>query len=169
MADVTVTGRAGDPHETEADTLVVPVFEGESLDDPTLQALVDSGEAKPGLRKLAVTHVDGRRIVLVGVGKRDELDHEKARVAAAVAAARAQELGARSLAWAAPAGEGVAGAVVEGTLLATYRFDRFKSKKESDDDAGVQSVEIASADGVDVEEVESGRVGAHGPNAARGP
>jgi len=90
MPEVTVTGRAGDPRETEADTLVVPVFEGESLDAPALQALVDSGEAKPGLRKLAVTHEDGRRTVLVGVGKRDELDHERARVAAAVAASRAR-------------------------------------------------------------------------------
>jgi leucyl aminopeptidase len=167
MADVTVTGRAGDPRETEADTLVVPVFEGEQLDDPALQALVDSGEAKPGLRKLAVTHDDGQRIVLVGLGKREELDHERARVAAAVAAARAQELGARSLAWAAPAGEGVAGAVVEGTLLALYRFDQFKSQKESDDDAGIQSVEIASADGVDVEAIESGRVRGKAQNAAR--
>jgi leucyl aminopeptidase len=167
MADVTVTGRAGDPRETDADTRVVPVFDGEGLDEAGLQALVDSGEAKPGARKLAVTHVDGRRVVLVGLGKRDELDHEAARVAAAVAAARAQELGARSLSWAAPAGEGIAGAIVEGTLLALYRFDTFKSQKESDADAGIRSVEIASADGVDVEAVEQGRVRGVAQNAAR--
>ena len=166
MADVTVTGRAGDPRETDADTLVVPVFEGEQLDDPALQALVDSGEAKPGARKLAVTHVDGRRIVLVGAGKRDELDHERARVAAAVAAGRANELGARALAWAAPAGEGLARAIVEGTLLSLYRFDRFKSKKE-DEGNGIRSLEIASSDGVELEEVESGRVRANAQNAAR--
>jgi leucyl aminopeptidase len=167
MADVTVTGRAGDPRETEADTLVVPVFEGEQLDAPALQALVDSGEAKPAARKLAVTHENGLRIVLVGLGKRDDLGHESARVAAAVAAARAQELGSRALAWAAPVGEGVAGAVVEGTLLALYRFDQFKSEKESEDDAGIRSLEIASADGVDVEEIESGRVRGNAQNAAR--
>jgi leucyl aminopeptidase len=166
MPEVTVTGRAGDPRETEADTLVVPVFEGEQLDDPALQALVESGEAKPGPRKLAVTHVDGKRVVLVGAGKRDELDHERARVAAAVAAGRAKELGARSLAWAAPGGDGVAGAIVEGTLLALYKFDQFKSKQE-DDENGVRSVEIASDDGVAVEEVESGRVRANAQNAAR--
>ncbi len=166
MPEVTVTGRAGDPRETDADTLVVPVFEGEELDDPALQTLVESGEAKPGPRKLAVTHVDGQRIVLVGAGKRDELDHERARVAAAVAAGRANDLGARALAWAAPAGEGLARAIVEGTLLALYRFDQFKSKKE-DEGNGIQSLEIASSDGVDVEEVESGRVRANAQNAAR--
>ncbi|HEX8744760.1 MAG TPA: leucyl aminopeptidase [Thermoleophilaceae bacterium] len=167
MAEVTVTGRAGDPRETEADTRVVAVFEDEQLDDPALQALVDSGEAKPGPRKLAVTHEDGRRVVLVGLGKRDELDHERARVAAAVAAARAQELGSRSLSWAAPGGAGVARGLVEGTLLALYRFDRFKSQKESDEDAGIRSLEVTAPDGVDLEEVESGRVRANAQNAAR--
>ena len=166
MADVSVTGRAGDPRETESDTRVVPVFEAETLDEPALQALVDAGEAKPGARKLAVTHEDGRRVVLVGLGKRDELDHERARVAAAVAAGRAAELGARSLSWAAPAGEGVAGAVVEGTLLALYRFDEFKSSTD-EDGVRIESLEIASADGVDVEEVESGRVRGVAQNAAR--
>ena len=166
MAEITVTGRAGDPAETEADTRVVPVFEGESLDEPALQALIDSGEAKPGLRKLAVAHENGRRVVLVGVGKRDELDHERARVAAAAAAGRARELGARSLSWAVPSADGVAGAVVEGTLLALYRFDEFKSSND-DDGTEIGSVEIASADGVDPQAVESGRVRAVAQNAAR--
>ncbi len=92
MADVTVTGRAGAPRDTDADTRVVPVFEGESLEDGALQALVDSGEAKAGPRKVAVAHEDRRRVILVGLGKREELDHERARVAAAVAAARAAGL-----------------------------------------------------------------------------
>jgi leucyl aminopeptidase len=166
VADITVTGRAGDPRETEADTRVVPVFEGESLDDPALQALVDSGEAKAGLRKLAVAHEEGRRVVLVGLGKREELEHERARVAAAVAAGRARELGARSLSWAAPAGGAVAGALVEGTLLALYRFDQFKSSKE-EDEGGLTSLEIASPDGVDPQAIESGRVRGVAQNAAR--
>jgi leucyl aminopeptidase len=173
MADVTVTGRAGAPAETDADTRVVPVFEGESLDDPALQALVESGEAKAGAKKLAVTHeeTDGgtRRVILVGAGKRDELDHERARVAAAVAAGRARDLGARSLSWAAPAGEGVAGALVEGTLLALYSFQRFKSEKEGeeDDGGGVGSLEIASPDGVDDRALEVALVRAEAQNAAR--
>ena len=48
----------GPPEETSADTRVVALFEDESLPGG-LQALVESGEAKPGLRKLAVTHEDG--------------------------------------------------------------------------------------------------------------
>ena len=161
-----MSARTGAPADTSADTRVVPVFEDEPLDDPALQALVDSGEAKAGLKKLAVTHQDGRRVLLVGLGKRDELDHERARVAAAVAAGRARELGTRSLSWAAPAGERVAGALVEGTLLALYRFDRFKSQNE-DPPAEIESLEVASADGVDEREVEVARIRGEAQNAAR--
>jgi leucyl aminopeptidase len=173
MPSVAVTARSGAPAETDADTRVVPVFEGEPLDDADLQALVESGEAKAAARKLAVTHEDGpggrRRVILAGLGKRDELDAEKARVAAAVAAGRARELGARSLSWAAPSDDaGVVGAVVEGTLLALYRFDRFKSSKENGDGAAeVESLEVVTGGADAGAAAERARVVAEAQNAAR--
>jgi leucyl aminopeptidase len=169
MPSTAVTTRSGPVAETDADTRVVGVFEGESLGEPELQALVDSGEAKPALKKVAVTHTDGQRVLLAGLGKRDELDGERARVAAAVAAGRARELGSRSLSWAAPADDDrIAGALVEGTLLALYRFDRFKSASDDGDgDGGLESLEIA-ADGADLSAaVERARVIAEAQNAAR--
>ena len=90
MPNINVTARAGEPADTDADTRVVPVFEGEDATDAGVKSLVDAGEAKPALGKVAVTHEDGgRRLIVVGLGKRDELDGEKARVAAAGAAGRA--------------------------------------------------------------------------------
>src|ERR671915_1697415 len=149
---VAVRARRGAPEDTAADTRVVALFEGESLPDERLQRLVELGEAKPGLKKVAVAHEDApgggqRRVLIAGFGKRDELDPEKARVAAAAAAGRAKELGAVSLSFAAPAGEGVAGAIVEGTLLNLYSFDRFKSSSDGDEDKddGVESLEVAGA------------------------
>jgi leucyl aminopeptidase len=129
---------------------------------------VELGEAQPGLRKVAVTHEDApgggqRRVLVAGLGKRDELDAEKARVAAAVVAARARDLGAVSLSWAAPAG--VDGAIVEGTLLRLYTFDRFKTSKD-DDSSGVESLELAGDD-VDEGEVSRARVVAGAQNRAR--
>src|SRR3954451_5435073 len=151
MPRISVTARTGAPEETAADTRVVGLFEGESPPAGAVAELVESGEAKAGPRKLAVAHEDApgggrRRVVAVGLGRRDELDAEKARVAAGAAAQRARELGARSLSWAVPSGEGVAGALVEATLLALYRFDRFKSKKDDSEENGasVESLEIAS-------------------------
>ena len=64
------------PADTGADTIAIGLFEGEPIahdvDGGALQALVDSGEAKPKLRKLAVAHAGGNRYVLAGLGKREE-------------------------------------------------------------------------------------------------
>jgi leucyl aminopeptidase len=168
MADVGVTVRRGAPRDTDADTRVVGLFEGESLDEPELQALVDSGEAKPALKKVALAHVGSQRVLIAGLGKRDELDSEKARIAAASAAGRAAEIGTRSLSWATPTPE-VAGGLVEGTLLKLYKFDRFKSKKDDESDSadGVESLEISSADVDLAEAVTRARVGAEAQNRAR--
>jgi leucyl aminopeptidase len=172
MRQVAVRTTREAPEETAADTRVVPLFEGEPLADERLQRLVDLGEAKPGLKKVAVTHEDApgggqRRVLIAGLGKRDELDAERARVAAAAAAARAKELGAVSLSWAAPEGDGVAGAIVEGTLLKLYSFGRFKSSDEDDDERdGLESLEVAGR-AFDEAEVDRARIGADAANAAR--
>ena len=171
MALLHVTSRSGAPGDTAADTRVVPLFEGETLGEPALQALVDLGEAKPGLRKVAVTHEDApgggrRRVLIAGLGKRDELDAERARVAAAAVAGRARELGTVSLSWASPGGEGVDGGLVEGTILRLYSFDRFKSERDEDARGGVESLELVG-DAVDDSELEFARVSAESANAAR--
>jgi leucyl aminopeptidase len=168
MGDVGVTVRRGAPGDTDADTRVVGLFEGGSLDEPELQALVDSGEAKGGLKKVAVAHVGGKRVIVAGLGKREDFDSEKARVAAAVAAGRASEIGSRSLSWAAPTPD-VAGALVEGTLLKLYKFDRFKSKKDdSESNAdGIQSLEVSSADADPAEPVSRARVAVEAQNRTR--
>jgi leucyl aminopeptidase len=176
MGSIAVSARQGAPEETSADTRVVGLFEGESLPDGPLRALSDSGEASGKPRKLAVAHEEAggatRRVIVVGLGKRDEWDAEHARVAAAAAAGRARELSAKSLSWAEPKGEGVAGALVEGTLLALYSFDRFKSKGGSDEDGDdsesgkLESLEIAADTDVSGA-VEDARVRADAQNAAR--
>jgi leucyl aminopeptidase len=168
MPQIKVTARSGSPEDTAADTRVVGLFEDESLGDEKLQALVELGEAKPALKKVAVAHEDApgggqRRVLIAGLGKRADFDAEKARIAAAAVAARAKELGTVSLSWAAPEGTGVPGGLVEGTLLRLYSFDRFKT---STDDDGVESLEVAGPD-VDAGEVERARVASGAANKAR--
>src|ERR1700748_813238 len=167
MSPIGVSARRGAPGDTDADTRVVGLLEGESLCDPERQQLGGSGEAKGGLKKLAVTHVDGKRVVIVGFGKRDDFDGEKARTAAAVAAGRASELGAHSLSVATPSPD-VAGALVEGTLLKLYKFDQFKSKKDDDNGSDeITSLEISSDDGDVVSEVSEARIRAEATNRTR--
>lgn len=130
--DVTSTTAA--PSTTGADTIVVGLLDGEApaFDvDGALAALVAAGEARPALKHLAVAHAGGIRLLAVGLGAREELDAERARVAAAVVLGRARELGAERVCWLAPAPD-VAGAIVEGTLLAAYRYDAFRSAVPED-------------------------------------
>jgi leucyl aminopeptidase len=137
------------PPDTDADSVVVGIFEGEDIAHDTpggeLQALVDSGEARRAFRKLAVTHAVGKRWVLIGLGARDDFDPERARVAAAVAYARATELGTATLCWEVPhhVGEQVVAGLVEGTLLRDYRFDQFKSA-DNDDDRRIQRLLVSA-------------------------
>ena len=168
MPQLTVSARSGAPAETDADTRVVGLFEGETPEDDAARPLAESGEAKGALRKLAVTHEDGgRRVIVVGLGKRDEFDHEKARVAAGAAAQRARELGAKALSWAPPDGAGGPAPFVEGTLLALYEFKQFKSASNNDDDAAIGSLEVVSDDAHAAEAAEQARVRAEAANAAR--
>jgi leucyl aminopeptidase len=171
MPAIQVSARSGAPQETDADTRVVGLFEGETPDDDAARPLAESGEAKGGLRKLAVTHEDGgRRVIVVGLGKRDEFDHERARVAAGAAAQRARELGAKALSWAAPDGADGPGPAVEGTLLALYEFKQFKSSSNGDDDGendGIASLEVVTEDAHAGDAVEAARVRAEAANAAR--
>jgi leucyl aminopeptidase len=138
------------PLRTGADTICVGVFEGEEIahDVPggDLQALVDAGEARPGLRKVALAHAEDVRWLLVGLGSRGELDSERARIAAAVAEQRARELGARALCWEVPhdVGDHVVAALVEGSVLAGYRFDRYKSNAEENDEQGLDRLVLSA-------------------------
>jgi leucyl aminopeptidase len=170
VSEIKVVAGPKSPEETSADTRVVGLFEGSSLDDPALARLVELGEAKASLKNVAVAHEDApgggvRRVLIAGLGKRSEFDPERARVAAAAAAGRAKELGAVSLSWADPGGDGVIAALVEGTLLKLYSFDRFKSSND-DDAASVETLELAG-EAISQTELELGRVAAEAANDAR--
>ncbi len=143
--DVTLTTE--DPQNTSADTVVVALFE--EMEAPAgvpgeVADLLASGEARGSFKSLAVTHAQGKRWLTVGVGKREDFDPERARVAAAKALERAKEISTRTLCWLLPAGlsndtaSAVAGALVEGTALADYSFERHKSVQEDAQEAGKQ-------------------------------
>ncbi len=138
------------PQNADADTVVIGVLSDEKIHhdvDDALNGLVAAGEAKAKHRHLAVTHAGGRRWILVGLGKRSELDGERVRAAAASALGRARELGTRRLCWEVPhkVDAEIAAAIVEGTMLAAYRYDRFK-EKQADDNEDVDALIISAHD-----------------------
>src|SRR3954451_19317106 len=107
--------RHGKPETTDADTLCVGLFEGDKAPggvdealDGRLGRLIEAGEAKGAFKKTAILHPDGAigaaRVITVGLGKREDFDHKRARVASAVAFTRARDAGAKRIAWAVPEG-----------------------------------------------------------------
>src|SRR3954471_18192195 len=160
------------PIATGADTVAIGVFEGKGipphLKDGPLQALVDAGEARSTFRHLALHHGEGKRWLLVGLGRREDLDPEGARVAAATVHGRARELGTGPLCWELPhhVPDEVAAALVEGTILAGYRFDRYRARPEDDPPRELDEV-IVSAHHDVADAVHRGAVGADAQNFAR--
>src|SRR5215211_4879258 len=167
--DVRATTEA--PAATGADTIAVGVFEDEGvahdLPGGELGALLDAGEARRAFRKLALTHAEGRRWLVAGLGAREEFDPERARVAAAGVLARARELGARSLCWELPhhVSDAHAAAFAEGTVMGGYDFRAYKSG--GDDDGPQLEALIVSAHHDVAEPVETGRVVGEAVNLAR--
>jgi len=74
-----------------------------------------------------------KKIMLVGLGKRDKFTDEGARLCAGKAAQKAKELGVKefSILQFSTLDEGLVEAMVEGVILALYCFDRYKESKES--------------------------------------
>ena len=156
--------------EVDADLLAVLLFEGDELPEP-LSGAPGSDDVKGGYKKTALVHPDApKRALVVGLGDRDEFEPERARVGGAIAARSAGSLDASSLVLAGPDSadpRAVATAMVEGAILASYRFDRFKSKL--DDEGDSKSLEEITVLGDDelVEAVEASRVAAESENFAR--
>ncbi len=116
--------------EVEADLLAVGLLDGESL-PPELAEAAGASAAKGTYKRLStVLPGGGARVVVAGLGKREDLDAERLRVAAALVAKEAGGLDATALAWVLPDGIEPALAaegIVTGTVLGSYRYDRFRS------------------------------------------
>ena len=156
--------------EVESEFVGVLVFDGDDLPEP-LAGAPGSEDVKASYKKATLVHPGTpRRALVVGLGARDEFTPERARVAAAIAAQTAASMEASTLALKGPDGDdpAAATAMVEGAILASYRFDRFKSKgdDEDEDPKGLEEVTLIGDGGL-AEAVEAARIGAEAENFAR--
>jgi leucyl aminopeptidase len=158
------------PEDSGADLVCVGLFEDGELPE-AFRTAPGADEARGGYKKLAMLYPDRpSRLLVIGLGNEGELVPERARVAAALAVRRARQDEATSLAWVIPhAGEpaAMAAALVEGTALAAYRFDRFRTA-EDDEDGGsrVEALELISSEDV-ASAADVARVAAEAANRAR--
>jgi leucyl aminopeptidase len=155
----------------EAGTEVVAwgLFEGEPL-PPELAGAPGAEDAKAGFKKLATIRADHLpRGLVIGLGARDDFDLERARVAAAIVTQEAARVEAPSVAWIPPdAGEAadVAAALVTGTVLAAYRFDRFRRPEPDEPQKRLESLTVLAPQAV-AGAAEGARVASEAQNRAR--
>jgi leucyl aminopeptidase len=156
--------------ESEADLVAVGLYEGESLpadlaDEPGAES------ARGAFKKLLLLHPDGPAWALVtGLGRREDAGAERLRVAGALVAKEAGRLEATSIAWALPPSDddgATAEALVTGTILGAYRFDRFKGTNPDDPPAPeVEALTLLGPASV-AAAAETARVYAEAQNRAR--
>jgi leucyl aminopeptidase len=160
-----------DPVAAGVGLTVVGLHESGSLPD-SLAGLAGAGDAKGSFKKKLLLHTGDARVLIVGLGKREEADAERLRVAAALAAKEAGRLEVSSIAWALPDtgdDDAAAEALVTGTVLGSYRFDRFKGKRASEQDspaAGIEALTLLGPESI-ATAAETARVYAEAQNRAR--
>ena len=159
-----------EPAAVDADLVAIGLCEGEELPG-ALASARGAADAKGGFKKLTTIHPEQpARVLVAGLGKREALDAERLRVAAALVAKEAGKLSAGSLAWVLPEGddtEALAEGIVTGTILGAYSFDRFKSKDPEDPSpAKLDSLTLLGPEGI-AAAAEAARVCAAAQNRAR--
>jgi leucyl aminopeptidase len=130
--------------EVDADLLAVGLLEGDSL-PAGLGEAPGAEAAKGSYKRLSTLLPGGARVLVAGLGKREELDAERLRVAAALVAKEAGSLEAAALAWALPEGlppAVAAEAIVTGTVLGSYRYDRFRTADPDEPQARIESLTL---------------------------
>ena len=157
---------AGDISVRDTDAIVVNLFEGvtrpggatgavDGALDGAITSLIDDGEITGKRGEVTIIHTLGKiapaRVVVVGLGKSSDFDVEAVRSVSGETARRLRKIGVSSISTIAH-GTGIGGmdaaqsaqAIVEGTVLGLYDFDRFKSKKNGGNAVG--TVEIVEFD-----------------------
>ena len=136
----------GDFKSAAVDALVIGVFEGEESGrsgivqmadealDGALRRLIDLGDFEGKHKQTAILYtkdaITAPRLAVVGMGKSDEFDAEKAREAAGEIACQLRDLGVKTIAILTPsdAPPEMIQAATEGSLLALYQFNQHKTE-----------------------------------------
>jgi leucyl aminopeptidase len=173
-------------HEIECDALVVPIFEGEKPEEGILaeidrrsngviSSLTETGELSGKSGESAYVHNPGnmkaRRLLLLGVGKKEEFTTEGVRKMAGTAARALRGKKAHSFAILRrsqlPAGDG-AQAATEGALISLFDPDKYHTSDKTENPLQTMTLLAPAADAGDVGRgVERGRIIAEATNFAR--
>lgn len=154
--------------QVEADAIIIPVFDKESeggglsgasaftanrLTGGWIEETYASGEFSGKALETAILHrpagMRAKRLVLAGAGKSKKFTDAVLRNVTGAALRALKEKGAKSLAIAVDAGDGIqqrAAAAVEGAILANYEPDRYKTERKDEPKTVESFAVVAPAD-----------------------
>ncbi|MCX6841237.1 MAG: leucyl aminopeptidase [candidate division WOR-3 bacterium] len=100
----------------------------------------DDADSRLGPARAQTAETKEWKLILTGLGKRKEFELDRVRSATAKALKRAEEIGAESVGLLVPDSKEVRGdladfaaAAVEGAILSSYRFDKYRTPKADED------------------------------------
>jgi leucyl aminopeptidase len=155
---------AGSGLDRETPLLAFGAWEGDALPE-ALAGMIEASDWSGKYRQLQLVYPRGvvaaRRVLLVGLGKREQATADRLRELAAIVVQRALDLKVDSYAVPLPTldaltPDSVAQAIVEGSALGEYRFDRYKSDVKPEERATIAELTLISAS----DAAEGARVGA---------
>jgi leucyl aminopeptidase len=178
--DVLVIG-AGRAQADQGTNLPALTEAGQEVDSALgglISEICHKGEFKGNAGELSTIYPMGKvaasRILLVGLGSQDKLDIQTLQRASAIAARHAQQTGAHTLAFdvlTQTANINTAAAVqaeVEGALLGTYTFRKYKSSHENSNGQGIATLTLLAGSSNELNEaVRRGTAMSEATNFAR--
>ena len=143
--------------EQKCDVLVINMFEGEKTSQELANKYAldeDNFKGKFKNTYLLQTYdkIPARKILLIGMGKKDEMSLDRAREIGAKVTNKIKSIHAKTVAIDFDEMEDYIGAVAEGLLIGDYKFDKYKSDKKEEkevevflniEEADLQYAEIA--------------------------
>jgi leucyl aminopeptidase len=161
--------RDGELLSAGAELAVLGLHDGEEL-PAALAGAPGAGAVKASFKALSsLFPPDAAQVLVVGLGERERVDAERLRVAAALVAKEATRLEVKTIAWQPPdsvAAEAAIEALVTGTVLGTYRFDRFRRDDPDAPPAAIESLALLAPEGL-AGAAATARIGAEAQNRAR--
>lgn len=166
---------SGDIQNSSADTVIVNLFEGVTVPagatgalntalNGIISELISSGDLTGKMGEVGVLYPRGaiaaHRVLVVGLGRRNEFNLEMGRRAAGHAISKARDLNAKHVATIVHgAGAGkmpvrvAAQATAEGSLMALYRY---QAAKKPEDTKAIESLTIVENDPSKIADIEAG-------------
>ncbi len=143
----------------------------DDLSGGLISKLIKDGEITGRKNEMTLIHTMGdtfknflpNRILVIGLGKADDFGYNEIREVSATLARKIESLKIKKFGTIIH-GAGIGGldvsyaceAMVEGTLLGLYRFDKYKSKQKEDQDHHIDEMQIIEIDKTKIEEAQKG-------------